>query len=48
MKYIEGTPRTQIVLFNECIDNLIGKDSPVRVIDASDSKNPLCRKFGSK
>jgi len=34
MDYKQGIARDQLVLFNECIDNLVDKDSYVRVIDA--------------
>jgi len=34
MNYIEGIPREQILLFNECIDEIIEKDNIVRFIDA--------------
>jgi transposase len=34
MKYIEGQSRDQITLLPDCIDDLIGQDNPVRVIDA--------------
>lgn len=34
MNYKKGLPRNQIVLFSECLDTLIEKDNPVRVIDA--------------
>lgn len=34
MNYIEGIPREQIFLFNECIDEIIEKDNIVRFIDA--------------
>jgi transposase len=34
MEYIKGTPRDQLYLFNECIDNLVEKNNPVRIIDA--------------
>jgi transposase len=34
MKYIQGQNRHQIVLFPECIEDYIGEDNPVRVIDA--------------
>ncbi|MCP5498585.1 MAG: IS1182 family transposase [Leptospiraceae bacterium] len=34
MNYIQGTSREQIVLYSECLDNVIKEDSPVRVIDA--------------
>jgi transposase len=33
MKYIEGYCRDQITLLPDCIDDLIGHDNPVRVID---------------
>ncbi len=34
MKYIEGQDRSQITLFPDCIEDYIGEDNPVRVIDA--------------
>jgi len=34
MKYIIGQEREQIMLLPDCIDDLIGQDNPVRVIDA--------------
>ncbi|MBN2260514.1 MAG: IS1182 family transposase [Clostridiales bacterium] len=34
MHYKQGTPRNQLTLFNECIDEMIAADSYVRVIDA--------------
>ena len=34
MEYIKGTPRDQLYLFNECIDNLVEDNNPVRIIDA--------------
>lgn len=33
MKYIEGQYRDQITFLPDCIDDLIGQDNPVRVID---------------
>jgi len=33
MHYITGTPRGQLVLFNNYLDELIAKESPVRFID---------------
>jgi transposase len=33
-RYIEGTPRRQLYLFNECLDELVGEESIVRFIDA--------------
>ena len=33
MHFIEGTPRKQIVLFNEYLDSIIDKDNSVRIID---------------
>lgn len=34
MKYIAGTPRNQLYLFEEKLDDLISEDNPVRFIDA--------------
>lgn len=34
MKYIEGQDRTQITLFPDCIEDYVGEDNPVRVIEA--------------
>jgi len=34
MKYITGESRNQIVLLPDCIEDYVGKDNPVRVIDA--------------
>jgi transposase len=33
INYIIGTPRENLTLFNECLDNIISKDNPVRFID---------------
>ena len=33
MKYIDGQNRGQITLLPDCIEDLIGQDNPVRVID---------------
>jgi len=33
-RFIEGEARTQSVLFPEQLDDWIGEDNPVRVIDA--------------
>lgn len=34
MKYVEGEAREQMTLLPECIEDYIGEDNPVRVIDA--------------
>ena len=34
VNYIEGTPRHQIHLFDECLDDMIGENNIVRFIDA--------------
>ena len=34
MKYIEGQNREQVTFLPECIEDMIGEDNPVRVIDA--------------
>lgn len=33
-RYIEGQDRSQTVLLPECLDDFIGQDNPVRVVDA--------------
>jgi len=33
MRYITGSDRKQITMLPDCIDDLIGQDNPVRVID---------------
>lgn len=33
-RFIEGEERTQVTLLPECLDDFIGEDNPVRVIDA--------------
>ncbi len=32
-RFVEGTDREQSTLFPECMDDWIGEDNPVRVID---------------
>jgi transposase len=34
MKYVEGQDREQLTLLPDCIEDYIGEDNPVRVIDA--------------
>ena len=34
MKYVEGEDREQMTLLPNCIEDYIGEDNPVRVIDA--------------
>jgi transposase len=34
MEFIKGTSRNQLFLFNECLDNLIEENNPVRIIDS--------------
>ncbi len=34
MKYIQGQDRHQLTLFPDCIEDYIGEDNPVRIIDA--------------
>jgi transposase len=43
MHFIQGTPREQIVLFNECLDSSIDSDNAVRVIDAYVEKLDLSK-----
>ena len=33
-RFIEGDDRQQVTLLPECLDDFIGEDNPVRVIDA--------------
>ena len=42
MSYIKGRDRSQLTLMPECIDDLIDKDSPVRVIDAFIDSLDIC------
>ena len=32
-RYIQGSDRSQVTLLPECLDDYIGEDNPVRVID---------------
>ena len=34
MEYIQGVERDQSVMFNDCLDTIIERENPVRVIDA--------------
>ncbi|MCB0480877.1 MAG: IS1182 family transposase, partial [Flavobacteriales bacterium] len=34
MKFLEGTPRDQAVIYEGCLDNAIEPDNEVRVVDA--------------
>jgi transposase len=33
-RFVEGDDRKQVALLPECVDDYIGEDNPVRVIDA--------------
>jgi transposase len=33
-RFIEGQQRSQVTLMPECLDDFIGEDNPVRVVDA--------------
>ena len=33
-RFIEGQERSQVTLLPECLDDYIGEDNPVRVVDA--------------
>jgi len=33
-RFIEGEDRSQVTLLPECLDEYIGQDNPVRVVDA--------------
>ena len=32
-RFVEGEDRTQITLLPECLDDYVGEDNPVRVVD---------------
>ena len=32
-RFVEGEDRTQVTLLPECLDDYVGEDNPVRVID---------------
>ena len=34
INYIKGQPRENLVLFNECLDNIISEDNKIRFLDA--------------
>jgi transposase len=42
-RYVEGQDRTQVTLLPECLDDFIGDDNPVRVIDAFVDELDLAR-----
>ena len=48
-RFVEGTDRGQSTLFPECLEDWIGEDNPVRVIDvfADDSILPSLGSAGS-
>jgi len=33
-RFVEGQDRQQVTLLPECLDDFIGEDNPVRVVDA--------------
>ncbi|SRR6266480_3436365 len=33
-RFVEGQDRSQLVLLPECLDDFVGEDNPVRVVDA--------------
>ena len=33
-RFVEGQDRAQLVLLPECLDDFVGEDNPVRVVDA--------------
>ena len=33
-RYVEGSDRTQVTLLPECLDDYIGEDNPVRIVEA--------------
>ena len=47
MNYIKGTPREQLVMFQECLDNIIDEENPIRFIEEYVEKLDL-KKLGFK
>ena len=45
MKFIQGIPRTQAVLFATCLDDAIEADNEVRLLDAMDVTEAQKKKF---
>lgn len=33
-RFVEGRDRAQLMLLPECLDDFVGEDNPVRVVDA--------------
>lgn len=41
-RFIEGEDRQQVTLLPDCLDDYIGQDNPVRVVDAFVEELDLC------
>ena len=39
-RFVEGQDRSQLVLLPECLDDFVGEDSSVRVVDAFSPRDP--------
>jgi len=39
-RFVEGQDRSQLVLLPECLDDFVGEDNPVRVVDAFSPRDP--------
>jgi transposase len=44
-RFIEGADRQQVTLLPECLDDFIGEDNPVRVIDVFVDEHLLSNAF---
>ena len=44
-RFVEGIDRGQTTLFPECLEDWIGEDNPVRVVDVF-VKNSICPSLG--
>ena len=42
-RFVEGEDRTQITLLPECLDDYVGEDNPVRVVEVKRSNNAALR-----
>ena len=46
-RFVEGADRGQVTLFPDCLEDWIGEDNPVRVIDIFVATNSIWPSLGS-
>ena len=39
-RFVEGQNRSQLILLPDCLDDYVGEDNPVRIVDALYRKRP--------